>query len=66
MKIRYTGERTAVITMRQYLEEAIAECGMDITREANTPVKRCLFDVDPKSPRLEKADAEVFHSQRDR
>ena len=62
MKIRYTGERTAVITMRQYLEEALAECGMDITREAKTPAKRCLFDVDPKSPRLETADAELFHS----
>lgn len=62
MQIRYTGEGTAIITMRQYLEEALAECGMDITRIAATPAKRTLFDEDKKSSRLEKADAEIFHS----
>ena len=62
MKIRYTDEGTAVITMRQYLEEALAECGMEINRTAATPAKKSLFDVDPQSPRLEKKDAEVFHS----
>jgi hypothetical protein len=37
MNIRYTAERTAVVTMKQYLVEALTECGMDITREAATP-----------------------------
>ncbi len=32
MKIQYTGKGTAVITMKQYLEEALLDCGMDIAR----------------------------------
>jgi hypothetical protein len=62
MKIRYTGKGTAIITMRQYLEEALAECNMDITREATTPALKDLFDVDDKAPGLNKAEGEVFHS----
>jgi hypothetical protein len=30
MKIRYTGKGTVIITMKQYLEEALAECDMVI------------------------------------
>jgi hypothetical protein len=30
MNIRYTDKRTAVITMKDYLREAIAESGLDI------------------------------------
>jgi len=37
MNIAYTRQPTAVISMRCYLEEAIADCGMDITRTATTP-----------------------------
>ena len=37
MKIRYTGKGTVIITMKQYLEEALAECDMVIAREATTP-----------------------------
>jgi hypothetical protein len=62
MKIRYTGHGTAVITMKQYLEEAIVESGMDIRQEAATPALRNLFDVNESSPALKKTDAEAFHS----
>jgi hypothetical protein len=62
MKIRYTGKGIAIITMRQYLEEALSECGMDIVREVTTPAQRDLFDVNEKSPPLNKAEGIVFHS----
>jgi hypothetical protein len=62
MKIRYTGKGTAIITMKQYLEETLAECGMDITRTATAPALKNLFDVDDTSPMLSKAEGEVFHS----
>jgi hypothetical protein len=62
MKIRYTGEGTAIITMKQYLEEALAESEIRISRTAVTPATRNLFEVDPDSPRLDKHRAEVLHS----
>ena len=62
MKIRYTGTGKAIITMKQYLEEALTECDMDIVREATTPALKDLFDVDDKAPRLNKVEGEVFHS----
>jgi hypothetical protein len=61
MRIRYTGKGTAIINMKQYLDEALAECGMDITREVTTPALKDLFDVDDTSPRFSKAEGEVFH-----
>jgi hypothetical protein len=62
MNIRYTGQGQAIITMKQYLEEALAECGMDITHQAVTPALKDLFDVDEKLPQLSKKEGEVFHS----
>ena len=62
MHIKYTGKGTAVITMKQYLQEALSESGMNITRSAATPALKDLFDVDEHSPLLERGDAESFHS----
>jgi Reverse transcriptase (RNA-dependent DNA polymerase) len=63
MNIRYTEERTAVITMKEYLREAISESGLDIKQTATTPAKRdLLFDVDDSSPGLNVRDAETLHS----
>jgi hypothetical protein len=62
MKIRYTDKRTAVVTMNQYLEEAITECGLDIASTAVTPARRDLFDIDANSMLLPKPAADVFHS----
>ena len=62
MNIKYTGQGTAIITMKQYLKEAIAESGMEITRDAATPARKCLLEVDNASPKLTTKEAEVFHS----
>jgi hypothetical protein len=62
MKIIYTEQRTAIITMKQYLEEAISESRMNITKKVATPARKHLFDVDEESPLLNKDEAEVFHS----
>jgi hypothetical protein len=62
MLIKYTGKGTAVITMKEYLKEALVESGMDITRSVATPALRDLFDVDNNSPLLERSEAESFHS----
>ena len=62
MKILYTEEQTAKITMRQYLEEALAESNMNIDYEAATPARKTLFDVTDKTARLEKTEANIFHS----
>ena len=47
--------------MKNYLEEAIKECGMNIMLKATTPAKRTLFEVDPKSRALNKEEGESFH-----
>ena len=57
MHIKYTGEGTAVITMKEYLKEALDESGMDITQSAATPATRELFEADECSPPLEKDEA---------
>jgi hypothetical protein len=47
--------------MKQYLQEALDECGMDITREAATPAKKNLFEVDTTSKTLGKDASDCFH-----
>ena len=61
MNIEYTDDQKAIISMRNHLEEAIAECDMEIKREAATPARRTLFKVDPKANLLNKHQAETFH-----
>jgi hypothetical protein len=62
MKIRYNDNRTVTIVMKEYLNEAIAESGLKITREAATPATRDLFEVDPDAELLPRDRAERFHS----
>ena len=53
MHIKYMkANRTAEITMRDYLEESIAESGMSIARMAASPAKRDLFEVKQSAPLL--------------
>jgi Reverse transcriptase (RNA-dependent DNA polymerase) len=62
MNIVYTEDRTARITMKQYLQEALDESKMDIKYEAATPARKNLFDVDQEAAPLSKTEAETFHS----
>lgn len=62
MNIRYTNEHTAVVTMREYLKEAINESGLNVTRTATTPARKNLFDVDDKAETLCRDEADIFHS----
>ena len=62
MHIKYNDNRTAVITMTDYLTEAIEESGMNISKSSPTPATKKLFDVDKLSPLLSRAEGEVFHS----
>jgi hypothetical protein len=62
MHIRYTNKGTAVITMKDYLTEAIEESGLDISKSVSTPASRTLFDVDKSAEPLGKKESEVFHS----
>jgi hypothetical protein len=51
MHIRYNRkEKTATISMRDYLTEAITESGLDVTRTAATPAGKDLFDINNDSP----------------
>ena len=63
MNICYNkSDRTATITMSDYLKEAIAESEMEISKTAATPANKDLFETAHNSPALSKQSAEVFHS----
>jgi hypothetical protein len=63
MRIKYDKRtKTATITMKEYLQEAIDESGMDIHRIATTPARKTLFDVDMSARPLNATEAMVFHS----
>jgi hypothetical protein len=53
---------TANIKMKDYIKEAIAEFGEDITRTTTTPAKRNLFEIDETSEALPDPEREIFHS----
>jgi hypothetical protein len=48
--------------MKDYIKEAIAHFGEDITRSATTPAKRNLFEIKENSVPLTDANREIFHS----
>jgi len=52
MDIVFNDDRTATITMKDYLMESIADSGMDASRTAATPAKKDLFTIDEDSPPL--------------
>jgi hypothetical protein len=62
MNIKFTEKRTAIITMKHYLAEAIADSGLNITKKVATPARKYLLDVDDSSPLLNKEESESFHS----
>ncbi len=60
MYIKYTNNRTAVVSMKSYHQEAIYECGLEIRRESSTPDRRTLFEVDPGSTLWKMARPRCF------
>lgn len=51
-----------MITMKDYLKEALAKSGMDTTQSSPaTPVLTDLFEENKCLPALEKDEAESFH-----
>jgi hypothetical protein len=62
MDITYTEKGTAKISMRQYLEKAIAESGLAVKCRANSPARKDLFEVDKGAKRLTGDRADRFHS----
>ncbi len=63
MNINYNKEeRTAKMTMKDYLSEAIAESGLRISKTTCTPAGKDLLKVDDTSPLLAKDAGESFHS----
>jgi hypothetical protein len=55
-------DATVSASMKTYLEEAISESELQITKLAATPAKKYLFEIDETLPVLDKREAEVFHS----
>jgi hypothetical protein len=62
MHVHFTNDNKAVITMKTYIREAIQELGLNINREATTPAKKTVFDMDPASCRLDTNRSDVIHS----
>lgn len=63
MNIEYTDKKTAIITMKEYLTEAISKLEMGIGRAtAPTQASKKLFEVDEKLPLSPKREGEIFHS----
>ena len=52
MKLRFHGDSSLQINMRQYIEEAIEVFGQPLTRSAATPAMKGLLDVEDKSKPL--------------
>ena len=53
-------QKTAQITMTSYLQEAIAESGMDISRRTATPGTHTLFEIRDDALPLMRTQAETF------
>ena len=62
MNIKYTERGTALISMRDYLLEAIDESELDIVHTAATPAKRTLFEVNPHATPLDSNRFDSFRS----
>jgi hypothetical protein len=62
MNISFHNDGTASIVMKDFIKEAIAHFGEDITRSATTPAKRNLFEIKENGVPLTDADREIFHS----
>ena len=65
MNIVFTGNGTACISMKHYIQQAIhlsEDVEGEIKRHAATPATKLLFTVDERSPPVTQKKAMVFHS----
>jgi hypothetical protein len=62
MNISFHKDGTASIMMKDYIKEAIAHLGEDITWSATTPAKRNLFEIKENGVPLTDAGREIFRS----
>jgi hypothetical protein len=62
MNIKYTDRGTAIISMKDYLMEAIDESGLEIVHTAATPARRTLFEVNPRATPLKPDRFDTFRS----
>jgi hypothetical protein len=62
MDIEFHEDGTTTIKMKDYIKEAIADFGESIVRQAATPAKKNLFDIDEHSESLTSPERDTFHS----
>jgi len=62
MEITLQEDGTVKIVMKDYIKEAIEQFGEDVSKQAATPAKKDLFEIDEKSQSLDKDGADLFHS----
>jgi hypothetical protein len=62
MQITFLPNGTVRINMEDYIQEAIRDCGEDVTKGATTPATKNVFDIKPGIPLLQKSKSELFHS----
>jgi hypothetical protein len=62
MHITFKEDGTVRNLMKDYIKEVISDFGDNITRNAATPAKKNLFDVDDTDEWLSRPDGKIFHS----
>ena len=62
MKITLQKDKTVMIVeMKEYIKDAIEDFAQDVSKHVATPAKKDLFEIDEKSPKLDKDEADHFH-----
>ena len=62
MKLTLGTDGTVRIEMEDYIKDAIEIFPEDVSHPATTPAKKNLFNIDERSPLLERSKANLFHS----
>jgi len=62
MNIKFGGDGTVTIMMKDHLQEAIDDFGEDVSKPATSPASKTLFNVDPDSSLLIGDKKDSFHS----
>ncbi len=61
MDLVFNDDGTVRISMSKYVKDAITVFGEDVSKGVTTPAQQDIFEVDETSPRLDHAQAELFH-----